>query len=104
MPKDSISFRLERSARPVLTRAAKAAGMKVSNYVEGAVLEKLGELEDRRTSQEIENLRDEIRLLREELALATEATLVVAGSQKPYSADAAKSWVSTHLKRREAKK
>lgn len=104
MPKDSISFRLERSARPVLTRAAKAAGMKVSNYVEAAVLEKLGEIEDRRTSQELEDLRGEIRILREELAIATEATLVIVGSQKPYSAEAAKSWVSSNLKRREARK
>ncbi|MCB1131261.1 MAG: hypothetical protein KDN05_09035 [Verrucomicrobiae bacterium] len=104
MAKDSISFRLERQARPALSRAAQAAGMKVSNYVEGAVLEKLAEVENRRTSQEIENLREEINLLREELALSTEATLVIVGSQKPYSAEAAKSWVSTHLKRRGGKR
>lgn len=104
MPKDSISFRLERSARPALTRAAKAAGMKVSNFVEGAVLEKLGEIEERRTSQELKDLREEIGLLREELALATEATLVITGSRKPYSPEAARTWVSKHLKRREAKK
>ena len=104
MPKDPISFRLEREARPVLARAAQAAGMKVSNYVEGAVLEKLADVENRRASQEIENLREEISLLREELALSTEATLVIVGSQKPYSAEAAKSWVSSHLKKREAKK
>jgi uncharacterized protein (DUF1778 family) len=101
MPKDSISFRLERDARPALKKAAQAAGMKVSNYVEEAVLEKLAEVESRRTSHEIEGLREDIALLREELALSTEATLVVVGSRKPYPPEAAKSWVSSHLKRRE---
>ncbi len=103
MSKDSISFRLERSIRPALTRAARVAGMKVSNFVEEAVLEKLAEVENRRTSQEIENLSKEIVLLREELALSTEATLVIVGQQKPYSAESAKQWVSKHLKRREGR-
>jgi hypothetical protein len=104
MPKDSISFRLERDIRPALKQAARAAGMKISNFVEEAVLEKLTEVETRRTSQELGSLREQIVLLREELALSTEATLVVAGSQKPYPAEAAKSWVATHLKRREARR
>ena len=103
MSKDSISFRLERSIRPALARAARVAGMKVSHFVEEAVLEKLAEVENRRTSQEIENLSKEIVLLREELALSTEATLVIVGKQKPYSAELAKQWVSTHLKRREGR-
>jgi len=101
MPKDSISFRLERDVRPALKQAARLAGMKISNFVEEAVLEKLAEVETRRTSQELGSLREQIVLLREELALSTEATLVVVGSQKPYPADSAKQWVSKHLKRRE---
>ncbi len=101
MPKDSISFRLERDVRPALKQAARLAGMKISNFVEEAVLEKLAEVETRRTSQELGSLREQIVLLREELALSTEATLVIVGQQKPYSADSAKQWVSKHLRRRE---
>lgn len=101
MPKDSISFRLDREVRPVLGRAAKAAGMKVSNFVEEAVLEKLGDMEARRTSQEIVSLARQIERLREELALATEATLVIVGRREVYSAESAKAWVASHLRRRE---
>lgn len=100
MPKDPVTFRLERDARPLLEQAAKQAGLKVSNYVEETILEKLGETDRLRTSQELELLRSEVTSLREELSLATEANLVVTGSQKPYSAEAARAWVSTHLKPR----
>ena len=104
MPKDPVTFRLERDARPLLEQAAKAEGLKISNYVEEAVLEKLGHIDRLRTSQELELLRNQITLLREELSLATEANLVVAGSQKPYSPEAAKAWVGTHLKSREGRR
>ena len=103
MPKDPVTFRLERDARPLLTEAAKVAGLKVSNYVEEAVLEKLGQIDRLRTSQEIELLRNEIQTLREELSLATEATLVITGSRQPYPAESAKKWVRTHLKPREGR-
>ena len=104
MPKDPVTFRFERDARPLLEQAAKAAGLKISNYVEEAVLEKLGQIDRLRTSQELELLRNQITLLREELSLATEANLVVTGSQKPYSPEAAKAWVSAHLKSREGRR
>ncbi|MEN8717007.1 MAG: hypothetical protein ABF384_19015 [Verrucomicrobiales bacterium] len=100
MPKDPVTFRLERDVRPLLQEAAQVAGLKISNYVEEAVLEKLGQIDRLRTSQEIELLRNEIRILREELSLATEASLVITGSRQPYSAEAAKKWVRTHLKTR----
>lgn len=100
MPKDSISFRLERDIRPALKHAARVAGMNVSNFVEEAVLEKLAEVETRRTSQELAILREQVNLMREELALSTEAILVIVGKQKPYPEELVKSWVATHLKRR----
>ena len=70
MPKDPITFRLERDVRPLLEQAAKQAGLKVSNYVEETVLEKLGDTDRLRTCQELELLRSEVTSLREELSLA----------------------------------
>ena len=64
MPKDPVTFRLERDARPLLEQAAKQAGLKVSNYVEETILEKLGETDRLRTSQELELLRSELTSLR----------------------------------------
>lgn len=103
MPKNPVTFRLERDVRPLLEQAAKAAGLKVSNFVEEAVLEKLGQIDRLRTSQELELLRNEIQTLRQELSLATEATLVITGSRQPYSPEAAKAWVRTHLNPREGR-
>jgi hypothetical protein len=100
MAKATVSFRLDPETKEILKRSAKAAGMQLGCFVEQIVLEKLDGSELERMSDDLDAMRREIEELREELAVATEATLVVIGSRKPYPPETAKSWVTEHLRRR----
>ena len=95
MAKPSRTFRLDALLDERLEEAARNSGMKISNFVEQAVAEKLGE--ERRLSREVKELRKQLDSFRKDWALSVEAFLVVIGSQESLSPEDAARWVKRNL-------
>ncbi len=115
MAMQPISFRLEATAARQVKAVSKEQGIKESEFYREAVLEKLGALESESVTAELEELggqlkrvnealQRDIQCLRQELAVATEAILLMAGRGPKYTTEKArayaKEFVDTHLTRK----
>ena len=94
MPTRPTSVRIDSKLYPEVEARAKRAGVNVSDFMRQAVYEKLAETDAESTRQEIENLREAIELMRDEMAKFARAVLVVSGSKKEFSEDLADEWVA----------
>ncbi|MEM7147542.1 MAG: hypothetical protein AAF591_20670 [Verrucomicrobiota bacterium] len=79
---------------------AKRVSMTTAEYVRQATLEKLDGSSNQRVMQEVENLRQTVEELRNDLAESTRAILILAGSKKPLPKDKAEAWVKENLQLR----
>lgn len=94
-PITSIAYRISEAVATELRDRAKASGLSEHGYAREALIEKLQRAEsDRRGWLE---LFEEVRRLRKELALSTQAVLAVSGS--PVTPDQAADWVRKNLNR-----
>lgn len=101
MPTTPVSLRLEEDVMRALRAEAKRGGVRPSEFIREATLEKLGAVESRRTSQEISSLRKELESLREDFALLAEVLLVAtSGGLQKVNAESAAKWVRENLKSR----
>ena len=93
-----VGFRLNGELERRLAQMAAAAGKRVGNYVLELVLDKMSGGEESQ-GQELEAMREELEMFREDFATAMEAVLVVASSTgKPLSAEQARRWVNLRLR------
>lgn len=90
----TVSSRLEIELLEVATAAAKEAGLSLGAFMREAVLEKLGRARVR--GEAITDLHEDVRKLRADLALATEAILTVTGEGEDAHAEA-EAWVLKNL-------
>lgn len=101
MPTIPVSLRLEDDIMRTLRVEAKRTGVRPSEYIREATLEKLGAVEGRRTSHEIAALRKELDHLREDFAMLAEVLLVAtSGGLQKVTPDSAAEWVRENLRRR----
>jgi hypothetical protein len=92
----TASSRLEIGVLTAASTAAKETGMSLGAFMREAVLEKLARLQGR--EEALSDLHKEVRKLRAELALATEAIMTVSGGGKA-AQPAAAAWVKNNLNR-----
>jgi predicted DNA-binding protein len=80
-----------------LKAQSERIGVTAAQFVREAIYEKLDGASNRDLLEEIERNRLRIESLTDDLAEATRAVLVIAGSQKPYPAEKADAWVDSNL-------
>lgn len=101
MPTTPVSLRLEEDIMRALRTEAKRSGVRPSEYIREATLEKLGAVESRRTSIEIGALRKELENLREDFALMAEVLLLAtSGGLQKVTPESAGKWVRENLRSR----
>lgn len=90
-----ISCRLGRAAHEKFTARAEALGLSLGGFAREALLQQLAQADEE--AQGIAALREEVKSLRRELALATRAILTVSGA--PVTPEQAEEWVRKNLNR-----
>lgn len=89
-----VSLRLDAYYGERLASAAVARGLRPSDYAAHLLM---AVLDDHREDA-LEEVREELRRLRENLAVATEGVLVALGAGEAISPDDARSWVEENLR------
>lgn len=90
---EHVTYRIGKALWDELEREAKAAGVSENGYACAALIEKL---EGSNLTATVDDIRAEVRKLRADLALATQAILTVTGGTEA-SGPRAMAWVRKHL-------
>ena len=93
-----VSFRLDAEAKNSIEKRSKVAGVSVSEFARKVVLEALSEESElARLRLKVGSLEQDLKGLREDLAVAVKALLVTIGSEQKITAEQAEAWVSSNM-------
>ena len=93
-----VSFRLDAESKTQIEKRAKLTGVKVSEFARKVVLDALNEESElARLKMKVGSLDQDIKGLREDLAVAVKALLVTKGSGQVVTAEQAEAWVNSNM-------
>lgn len=93
-----VSFRLDPESKTQIEKRAKLSGTSVSEFARKVVLEALSEESElARLRLKVGSLEQDLKGLREDLAVAVKAILVSIGSEQKITAEQAETWVSSNM-------
>ena len=93
-----VSFRLDTESKLLIEKRAEQGGLKVSEFARKVVLDALNEESElAQLKMQMASTRQELKAIREDLAVAVKALLVTSSSEETVTPKDAQRWVDMNM-------